>query len=120
LLVAAIDVGFAERAESCGIAWKDARGTETRRWLEPPEPATFVDMDRGVVVRGRLRGRHIDLDEPVAEPDGEVEVTVRPVTAAHPTVADMLAVVATFPSGTRTKEDIDRQIAEDRAGWDRA
>ena len=55
----------------------------------------------------------------VAEPDGEVEVTVRPVTAAHPTVADLLAVVATFPPGTRTKEDIDRQIAEDRAGWDR-
>jgi len=76
-------------------------------------------MDRGVVVRGWLRGRHIDLDEPVAEPDGEVEVTVRPVTAAHPTVADLLAVVATFPPGTRTKEDIDRQIAEDRAGWDR-
>jgi hypothetical protein len=77
-------------------------------------------MDRGVVVRGWLRGRHIDLDEPVAEPDGEVEVTVRPVTTAHPTVADLLAVVATFPPGTRTKEDIDRQVAEDRAGWDRS
>jgi hypothetical protein len=78
-------------------------------------------MERaGVVVRGRLCGRHIDLDEPVAELDGEVEVTVRPIAAALPTLADFLAVVATFPSGTRTKEDIDRQIAEDRAGWDRA
>ena len=72
-----------------------------------------------MVVWGWLRGRHIDLDETVAEHDGEVEVTVRPVTAEHPTVADLLAVVAKFPPGTRTKEDIDRQVAEDRAGWDR-
>jgi len=70
-------------------------------------------------VRGRLRGRHIDLDEAVTEPDGEVEVTVRSVSGAHPTVADLLAVVATFPPGSRTKEEIDRQVAEDRAAWDR-
>jgi hypothetical protein len=76
-------------------------------------------MERGVVVRGRLHGRQIDLDEPVDELDGEVEVTVRPLAASHPTVEDMLALVATFPPGTRTKEDIDRQIAEDRASWDR-
>jgi len=70
-------------------------------------------------VRGRLHGRRIDLEEPVDELDGEVEVTVRPVAVMHPTVADMLATVATFPPGTRTKEDIDRQIAEERASWDR-
>lgn len=77
-------------------------------------------MERAQVVRGWLRGRHIDLDEPVSELDGEVEVTVRPVAAtARPTVADLLVVVATFPPGTRTKEEIDRQIRDDRAGWDR-
>jgi len=31
----------------------------------------------------------------------------------------MLALVATFPPGGRTKEDIDHQIAEGRATWDR-
>lgn len=76
-------------------------------------------MERGVVVRGRLHGRRIDLDDPVDEPDGEVEVVVRAVAESHPTVADMLKLVATFPSGARTKDDIDRQIADDRAGWDR-
>lgn len=76
-------------------------------------------MERSAVVRGRLRGKHIDLDEAVDALDGEVEVTVRPLAGPHPTVADMLALVATFPPGTRTKEDIDRQIAEERAGWDR-
>jgi hypothetical protein len=76
-------------------------------------------MERGVVVRGRLHGRRIDLDEPVGQLDGEVEVTVRSVAESHPTVADMLALVATFPPGGRTKEDIDRQIADERASWDR-
>ena len=76
-------------------------------------------MERGVVVRGRLHGRQIDLDEPMDELDGEVEITVRRVGGSHRTVADMLALIATFPPGTRTKEDIDRQIAEERASWDR-
>ena len=76
-------------------------------------------MERGVVVRGRLHGRHIDLDEALDQLDGEVEVVVRSVSAAHGTVADMLALIATFPPGTRTKDDIDRQIAEERASWDR-
>lgn len=76
-------------------------------------------MEGRVVVRGRLRGRHIDLDEDVDALDGEVEVTVRPFAGPHPTVADMLALVATFPPGTRTKEDIDRQVAEEHASWDR-
>ena len=76
-------------------------------------------MERSAVVRGRLHGKHIDLDEAVDALDGEVEVTVRPLTGTRPTVADMLALVATFPLGTRTKEDIDRQVLEERAGWDR-
>jgi hypothetical protein len=76
-------------------------------------------MERSAVVRGRLHGKQIDLDESVDALDGDVEVTVRPLTGAHPTVAGMLALVATFPPGMRTKEDIDRQVSEERAGWDR-
>lgn len=76
-------------------------------------------MHRQVIVRGRLHGRQIDLEKPVDELDGEVEVTVRPVAAEGATVAELLALVATFPPGTRTKEDIDQQFVEDRAGWDR-
>jgi hypothetical protein len=70
-------------------------------------------------VRGRLHGRHIELDEQVDELDGDVEVFVRPLAATSPTVAGLLDLIATVPPGTRSKEDIDRQIAEDRAGWDR-
>jgi hypothetical protein len=47
-------------------------------------------MDRGVIVRGRLHGRHIDLDESVDEVDIEVR---------------------------RTKDDIDLQITKERGSW---
>jgi hypothetical protein len=76
-------------------------------------------MQRSAVVRGRLHGKRIELDEAVDARDGEVEVTVRSLAESHPTVGDMLTLIASFPPGTRTKEDIDRQIAEERAGWDR-
>ncbi|MGA2451568.1 MAG: hypothetical protein ABTD50_23165 [Polyangiaceae bacterium] len=76
-------------------------------------------MDRGVVVRGRLRGTRIDLDRAIDELDGDVEVSVRSVSEVRATVADVLALVASFTPGTRTKDDIDQQVLVDRAGWDR-
>ena len=73
-----------------------------------------------MIARGRLYGRHSDLDEPLDQLDGEVEVTVRPAGEVHPTVADYARVDrTTFPPGTRTKEGTDQQIAEERASWDR-
>ena len=73
-------------------------------------------MERGIVVRGKLHGRHIELDEQVDELDGEVEVFLRAVGATpHP--PDVLDVIASLPAGTRSKDDIDRQLADDRAGW---
>jgi hypothetical protein len=74
-------------------------------------------MNRGVVVRGRLRGRLIELDESVAELDGEVEVEVRAAPQATPSPPDVLDVIAALPEGRRTKAEIDQQLAEDRAGW---
>ena len=76
----------------------------------------LVTMERGVVVRGRLRGRHIVLDEGVEELDGEVEVFLRSV-GTTPRPPDVLDVIASMPVGTRSKSDIDSQLAEDRAGW---
>lgn len=76
-------------------------------------------MERAIIVRGRLSGpRRIDLDEPLDEVSGEVEVVVRAVEAkpAAPQ-RDIFDVIRSLPTGTRTKEDIDRQIAEERASW---
>jgi hypothetical protein len=76
-------------------------------------------MQRAIIVRGRLSGRtRIDLDEPVDEVSGEVEVFVRPIEPKQPPLRrKLLDVIRSLPPGTRSKEDIDRQIAEERASW---
>jgi hypothetical protein len=75
-------------------------------------------MEHGVVVRGRIHGRHIELDEAVDEFDGEVEVFVRGISTAMP-ASRLLEIVASFPAGSRSKDAIDHDLAEDRSDWDR-
>lgn len=76
-------------------------------------------MQRAIIVRGRLSGpRRIDLDEPVDEVTGEVEVIVRPIVREEGEPAqDVFDFLRSLPPGTRSKEDIDRQIAEERDSW---
>lgn len=76
-------------------------------------------MERTIIVRGRLSGpRRIELDEAVEDFTGEVEVVVRPVEPKP--VAPrrkLLDVIRSLPPGTRSKEDIDDQVAEERLSW---
>ena len=74
-------------------------------------------MERGLTVRGRLHGRQIDLDETVDAADGEVEVIVRPVETPATPPQDVFEFIRSLPLGTRTKEDIDQQIADERDSW---
>lgn len=76
-------------------------------------------MQRAIVVNGRLiNPRTVELDEPVSELTGDVEVVLRAVagdqTAKGETVFEFLR---RLPVGTRTKEDIDQQIGEERDSW---
>jgi hypothetical protein len=78
-------------------------------------------MERALIVRGRMTDpKRIDLDEPLDDLEGEVEVTVRSTqrqgVQAKESVFDL---IKRLPGGNRTKEEIDRQIEEDRKGWDR-
>ena len=74
-------------------------------------------MERAIVVRGKLSDpRHIELDEPVTELRGSVEVVVRPVPH-EPGGQDVFALIAHQQPGTRSKDDIDRQIREERDAW---
>ncbi len=73
-------------------------------------------MQRAIVIRGRLAdSRHIELDEPVEEMHGEVEITLRPVIAAARPRRDIAEIIASMRGGRRTKEDIDAQLIEERA-----
>jgi hypothetical protein len=83
-------------------------------------------MERAVIVTGRLTdSRHIELDEPMDEIAGDVEVTVRPLNrAAEEGATDVDAIAriedewrARHPDRLRSKDDIDRFLAEERAGW---
>jgi hypothetical protein len=75
-------------------------------------------MQRAIIVRGRLSGpRRIDLDEPVDEVTGEAEVVVRPIELKPAPRRSLAEVLRSLPLGTRIKEDIDRQIAEERDCW---
>lgn len=76
-------------------------------------------MQRAIIVRGRLVGsRRIDLDEALEDVSGDVEVVVRSIepTNAVPK-SRLLDVIRGLPAGTRTKEDIDAQLAEGRSSW---
>jgi hypothetical protein len=76
-------------------------------------------MERAIVVRGVLSDPlHIELAEPVTEIQGEVEVVVRLASASQPQPRqDIFDFIASLPPGTRSKEEIDRQIQEERDAW---
>ena len=68
-------------------------------------------------MRGRLNGsRRIDLDEALDEASGDVEVVVRSIEPTQTAPRrKLLDVIRGLPAGTRSKEDIDDQIAAERA-----
>jgi hypothetical protein len=61
---------------------------------------------------------HIELDEPVPGVEGNVEIVTRSVPVAPvASVPDIFDVIASLSPGGRSKEEIDHQIAEERASW---
>jgi hypothetical protein len=76
-------------------------------------------MERAIVVRGRLAdAQHIELEEPVTDIEGPVEVVLRSVPhEAENRGEDIFDFIAKLPPGSRSKEDIDGQIREERDSW---
>ena len=69
---------------------------------------------------GHVENGAIVLDEPVALPDGaivKVDLAVQATGAARSSSRDILDLVSSLPAGTRTKEEIDRQMLEERTSW---
>lgn len=76
-------------------------------------------MERAFVVRGRLSDpRHIELDEPILDFQGRIELVVlSPGAAPGRAERDVFDLVASMPPGVRAKEDIDRDLREERDSW---
>jgi hypothetical protein len=73
-------------------------------------------MTRTVLIKARVVGPGtVELDEPLPEQTSEVAVIARVKTASRGKLSDILR---SFRPGTRSKEDIDRQVDEDRDAWD--
>ena len=60
-----------------------------------------------------------DLAEDIDAGENAVEVDVRPGRERSPR-RDIRDVLRSLPPGTRSKEDIDQQIREERASWGEA
>ena len=72
-------------------------------------------MSRTVIIKGRVVGPStVELDEPLPDRTREVEVVARVGDKQPGELSDYLRGL---PPGTRTKEDIDRQIREERDSW---
>lgn len=77
-----------------------------------------MSIDDPFILRGRFSDpRHIELDEPAPAIEGEVEVIVRAVGAGRSDAVDVFELIASLPPGTRSKADIDHQLAEERDSW---
>lgn len=78
-------------------------------------------MERALIVRGRMTDpKRIELDEPLDDVEGEVEVTVRSTKRQSlPAKESVFDLIKRLPGGRRAKEEIDLQIEEERKGWDR-
>ena len=73
-------------------------------------------MTRTVIIKGRVVGpQTVELAEPLPEQTSEVEVVARVKASGHGNLSDILR---SLPAGTRSKEDIDSQINEEREPWD--
>jgi len=75
-------------------------------------------VNSSIAVRGKLKGRHIELDEPIDDFEGEVEVCVRAADNATARAPRLLEVIAAMPVGRREKADMDAELACERDSWD--
>jgi len=72
-------------------------------------------MPRTVVIRGRVVGPStVELDEPLPEQTQEVEVVAHVGDRPSGRLSDY---VRRLPPGDRGKEDIDRQLRDERDSW---
>jgi hypothetical protein len=76
-------------------------------------------MQSPIVVKGHLiNPRTVELDEPVSELTGDVEVVLRAVAGDQAAKSEtVFEFLRRLPVGMRTKEDIDQQIGEERDSW---
>jgi len=77
-------------------------------------------MQSAIVIKGRLiNPTTVELDEPVSSITGGVEVILRTMTRDQTDEREtVFEFLRRLPPGTRTKDDIDQQLREEREAWE--
>jgi len=75
-------------------------------------------MKSEMIVNGRVTGpRQVELDESVTQIGESVQVILKPTARHRSTTETVFEFLRNLPPGSRTKQDIDRQIREERDAW---
>jgi hypothetical protein len=74
-------------------------------------------MNRAVVIKARIVGPStVELLEPLPERTSEIEVVAR--VSGKRGQGKLSDYLRSLPPGTRSAQDIDRQVSEERNTWD--
>ena len=72
-------------------------------------------MKNTLLIHGRLTGpTTIELDQPISDVEGEVDVIVRRKVETAEESETVFEFLSKLPPGTRSREDIDQEIREER------
>ena len=75
-------------------------------------------MGDTLVIKGRVvNSTTVKVEEPLPERAIDVEVVVHLADSAQGQVQAMIDFLTSLPPGARTKEEIERQIEEERNSW---
>ena len=75
-------------------------------------------MSETVTIPAHIEDGSLRLDAPLPPDLERVEVLgYRTVRRDATAINDLVAFLESLPAGTRTKEDIDRQVEEERSSW---
>ncbi|MEO8361020.1 MAG: hypothetical protein ABI672_13400 [Vicinamibacteria bacterium] len=75
-------------------------------------------MSESITIPAHIEAGAIRLDAPLPADIERVEVLgYRADRKDRSALGDLISFLEALPAGTRTKEDIDRQIDEERSSW---
>ena len=75
-------------------------------------------MQEAILIRGRLTGpKSVESDEPVTDLEAEIEVIVRSGHTVGQGSQLGLGLLRNIPTGTRSRQEIDRQLNDERESW---
>lgn len=78
-------------------------------------------MDTARVITGRISDpTHIELDSPLIDVAGRIEIIIRPAPAESTQSYDVFDYFKALQPGHRSKSEIDDELRRERDAWDAA